>query len=250
MQSSSRGGGPLGISGSRRRGRRTLPPGRVVAPDPDRWKTDYIDPGHNVARLTLFWVSNYAGSAYKIMDQLQLTMLMLAQHGIGLSLVPGFVKDEKFTIKWDINRPGTYDVLLLEAGDFSVLRDKAAELFDDQKYKPDPRPRLPVFFCEHNQGHGATRLKAPAGNSTSTWPPYVLISGASGCPRVAIVHEMCHAARNSIEHDDVESPEHPELRNFMRQGEPGTTMYKYQVLDLLAKPKGYFTGPPPPLKLG
>lgn len=228
---------------SRCRGRRK-PPQRPIAPDPDRWNPNYIDPGHNVVRLTLFLVSNYCGTVWKILTQLQITRLMLAQHGMGLSLIPDWYTDERFQIKVPFNRPTTGDRLLKEEGDFDWLRGEAAGKFNDQTYGADNRPRLPVFLCEHNRGHGVTRLQKPAGNSTSTWLPYVLISGASGCPDVAILHEAGHAARNSLDHDQEESPTQPELRNFMREAEPGQTMYKYQIMDLLAKPRSYFVGPP------
>ena len=231
----------------RGRGRR-MPPRRPVAPDPDRWKTDYIDKGHNEVRLTLFWASNYVNVAERTLEKLMTALFMLAEHGIGLSVVPGFEKTKEFTIEVPFDRVDTHDRLMGDEGDFNWLRGEAAKKFDDQKYEPDPRPRLPVFFCEFDFGHGKTVLQAPAGNSTSTWLPYVLISGAKGARQFALIHEIGHAARNTPAHDDKESPSQPTLRNFMRNGGEGRTMYKYQILDLIAQPRAYFVGPSRPPK--
>jgi hypothetical protein len=173
----------------------------------DEARTDYKLP--KTVRLTvgICYLSNHfkpsnEGTVARAVD-------MLAKHNLELDVWPygGGKVSEVNTIKFDKH--------LVAPEDYNGLYKKVKAILNARCSFVVP---LTVLYC--NYYGPAYGLTVPISGALT---PLVLISPEVNDDKVTLLHEMGHAA--GIDHDKYSTTP----KNFMREDEPRTTVFKWQV---------------------
>src|SRR5580704_19479885 len=176
----------------------------------DEGKLDYKVPGAKVAKLALFWSSDFFGVHDQ--DVIATARKMLTQHGLNLECWPANqlrTPDRTFDFGKSPIEPAQYVAIYSQLADICAAAGKTSHLM--------------TVFCQFKYpANGLTITDAP---TKCFVRPMVFISPTVNADFATLIHEMGHAS--GLDHDHTSNK--PTERNFMNETESRATMMKWQL---------------------